>query len=358
MQNKIATQNGKSVLSYFTVSILSTILGLILSAGIGYYYMPSAAGAIQAIFIAAVLAVLEISLSFDNAIVNAVVLKDMTPLWRHRFLTWGILIAVFGMRLVFPLGIVSVMADINPWQALVLAATQPQEYAAKMMQAHLEVAAFGGSFLLLVCLKYFYDENKEHHWIPWLEKPFVVLGKIEAIEIGVALVTLLVLTKILPAEEQMRFLGSGIAGILTYIAVDGLGSWLELSGQENKDLQRASAGMFIYLEVLDASFSFDGVIGAFAITQNLFIIMIGLSIGAFFVRSLTILFVEKETLNQFAYLEHGAFYAIGSLAVMMLIDPFVHLPEWVVGLFGALIIGVSFWSSLRVPPPSEQPKLS
>lgn len=346
--------NQKSTMSYFTLSLISTVIGLALCGWIGFYYQPTMSGLLQAVFIGSVLAVLEVSLSFDNAIVNAVILKEMTPLWRRRFLTWGILIAVFGMRLIFPLAIVSVMAEISPWQALVMAATQPQEYASRMMQAHLSVAAFGGSFLLLVCLKYFYDENKINHWIPWLEKPFVQLGRIKAIEIGVALTTILILTKFLPDHEQVRFLIAGVAGILTYIAVDGLGEWLELSGKEKSDVNRASAGMFIYLEVLDASFSFDGVIGAFAITQNLFIIMVGLSIGAFFVRSLTILFVEKETLSHYAYLEHGAFYAIGALSVMMLLDPFVHLPEWLIGLLGAVIIGASFWWSLKAPPPSGQ----
>ena len=141
-----------------------------------------------------------------------------------------------------------------------------------------------------------------------------------------------------------------MAGLITYVIVDGIGSWLEASDDQMKDVHRASAGMFLYLEVLDASFSFDGVVGAFAITHNLFIIMIGLSIGAFFVRSLTIMFVEQEALTKFAYLEHGAFYAIGMLAMIMLTDPFLHVPEWVTGLAGGVVIVVSFlWSLKRAP---------
>ncbi len=338
------------MLKYFLGSYLSAVVGLILSAFVGYYYGGTTTAAVEALFIAAVLAVLEISLSFDNAIVNAVVLKEMTPLWRHRFLTWGMLIAVFGMRLVFPLAIVSVVGKIDPWSALVMAATQPDQYAALMTSAHLSVAAFGGAFLLMVTLNYFYDENKKTHWIPWIEKPVSHFGRIEAIEIAISMTILLVLMTFLPENEQLTFLKAAMGGLVTYVIVDGIGSYLEASEESMHNVHKASAGMFLYLEVLDASFSFDGVVGAFAITHNLFIIMIGLSIGAFFVRSLTIMFVEKETLSEFAYLEHGAFYAIGVLAMIMLMDPFLHIPEWVTGLLGAIIIVIAFIWSVRAAP--------
>jgi len=335
------------MLKYFTGSIFFTVIGLIASFFVGQYYGHTTQAALQALFIAAVLAVLEISLSFDNAIVNAVVLKKMTPVWRHRFLTWGMLIAVFGMRLVFPLLIVTVMAHVNPWEALVIAATKPDDYAKMMLDAHLEVSAFGGAFLLLVTLNYFYDPEKDIHWIETVEKPVSLLGRVKAIEIALTLIIILILAHFLSDHEQFRFVKAGLAGLITYVIVDGIGSWLEFSDGTMKDVHKASAGMFLYLEVLDASFSFDGVVGAFAITHNLFIIMIGLSIGAFFVRSLTIMFVEKETLSKFLYLEHGAFYAIGILAMIMLSDAFLHIPEWVTGLAGAVVIGISVYSSWR-----------
>lgn len=338
-------------MKYFTGSILFTILGLIASYFVGHYYGGTVSAGLSALFIAVILAVLEVSLSFDNAIVNAVVLNEMTPVWRHRFLTWGMLIAVFGMRLIFPLLIVTFMADVNPWEALVMAATKPDQYAQLMLSAHLQVAAFGGAFLLMVALKYFYDEEKELHWIPFIEKPTVYLGsKVQAIEVALTLVVLALISHFLSDDQALPFIKAGMAGLITYVIVDAIGSWLEASDETMKDVHRASAGMFLYLEVLDASFSFDGVVGAFAITHNLFIIMIGLSIGAFFVRSLTIMFVEKKALTQFAFLEHGAFYAIGLLAMIMLADPFLHIPEWVTGLSGGVIIAISFmWSLWRGP---------
>lgn len=336
------------MLKHFGGSIVSLVVGLPLCALLGWYYGGTTAAALQALFIGFILAVLEVSLSFDNAIVNAVVLERMTPQWRHRFLTWGMLIAVFGMRLVFPLVIVTVAAGIGPWDALVLAATRPDEYAKLMLSAHVDIAAFGGMFLMMVALKYFYDANKEHHWIPVFERPLAFLGKIEAIEMAIALGFLAVMTRVVPEEIRLSFLLSGLSGVIVYVIVDGISSTLENMGvADKKDLGKASAGLFLYLEVLDASFSFDGVVGAFAITNNLFIIMVGLSIGAFFVRSLTILFVEQKTLKQFEYLEHGAFYAIGALALFMLFDPLFHIPEWMTGFIGALFIGAAFISSLR-----------
>ncbi len=335
-------------MKYFTGSFVFTFFGLIASYFVGHYYGGTVQAGLSALFIASILAVLEVSLSFDNAIVNATVLKEMTPVWRHRFLTWGMLIAVFGMRLIFPVLIVTFIAHVTPWDALIMAATRPDEYAKLMLSAHLQVAAFGGSFLLMVALKFFYDEGKELHWIPGIEKISQYLGsKVEAIEIALSLIIIATISSFLPDNQALPFLTAGMAGLITYVVVDGIGSWLEASDGAMKDMHKASAGMFLYLEVLDASFSFDGVVGAFAITHNLFIIMIGLSIGAFFVRSLTIMFVEKEALTKFAFLEHGAFYAIGLLSMIMLLDPFLHIPEWFTGLSGGVIIMVSFLWSLK-----------
>ena len=146
----------------------------------------------------------------------------------------------------------------------------------------------------------------------------------------------------------MSFLVSGIWGVVTYVAVDGIGAFLQSPDETNQlDLNKASMGMFLYLEVLDASFSFDGVVGAFAITNNLFIIMIGLGVGAMFVRSLTIMLVEKGTLAEYRYLEHGAFYAIGALAVIMFTGTIHHIPEVITGLIGAAFIAISLWASIN-----------
>lgn len=334
-------------LKYFVSSIWVTLGGLLLGGAIGYYYNGTMAGVLSTIFIVSVLSVLEVSLSFDNAVVNATVLRNMSDLWRHRFLTWGMLIAVFGMRLIFPLAIVGIVARVNPWDALVLAALHPEEYAQIMQSVHVPVAAFGGSFLLMVALKYFFDTEKDVHWIKAVERPLARLGRLKTIELALAMFALYGIFKLLPEGDNVSFLVAGIFGLITFILVDGISAFLETPEETVTDIHKASAGMFLYLEVLDASFSFDGVVGAFAITNNLFIIAIGLGIGAMFVRSLTILLVDRGTLTEYRYLEHGAFYAIGALAGIMFLNTHVHIPEVVTGLIGAGFIALSFWSSIR-----------
>ncbi|WP_275786398.1 DUF475 domain-containing protein [Pararhizobium gei] len=339
------TQN--SVLGYFTWSFIVTVLGLALGAWLGWQTTGTIGGMATVFFICVVLAVLEISLSFDNAIVNANKLKDMTPIWQQRFLTWGILIAVFGMRIVFPLLIVVIAANIGPIDAIVLAAARPEEYARIMNDAHLPIAAFGGTFLMMVGLKFFFDHEKDVHWIAAIERTMSKAGSIKGAEICFVLVVMLVFSSFLEGEEAVTFIYSAIYGLVTFLVVEVIGGILDASEQTMSAAAKGGVGAFIYLEVLDASFSFDGVIGAFALTQNLFIIAIGLGIGAMYVRSMTIMLVEKKTLAEYRYLEHGAFYAILILSVIMYVQTLVHIPEVITGLGGAGLIGLSLWSSIR-----------
>ena len=336
----------------FAVSILTTVVGLAVASAVGWAESRSAAGALEALFIAAVLGVLEVSLSFDNAVVNAKVLRQMNEIWRRRFLTWGILIAVFGMRLLFPLLVVGFAARLWPWDALLLAARDPQAYAQTMLSAHVEVAAFGGAFLLMVALRFFLDAEKEAHWIGWLETPLQRMGRAPFLALAVAATAVAGLASAQPAEDRVRCGIAGALGLATFMGVDLLMLFLKredaTKGDDNgRALARSSAGLFIYLEVLDASFSFDGVVGAFAVTNSLFVIAIGLGIGAMFVRSLTIWMVELGALEKFRFLEHGAFYAIAGLAACLFVGTLHEIPEAVPGGISALILGLAYWSSTR-----------
>lgn len=332
---------------YFKWAFIITAAGLVLGALLGWEMTGTFSGMASIFFICAVLAVLEISLSFDNAIVNANKLKNMTPVWQHRFLTWGIIIAVFGMRIIFPLLIVVIAAKIGPWQAMVLAATKPTEYAAIMHDAHLPIAAFGGTFLMMVGLSFFFDHEKDVHWLSWLEGKMQKYAVIRGIEVAIALIVVLVFAYFLDAVESEIFFKSAVWGLLTFLLVEVLGGLLDSHQEVLEAGARGGLGAFLYLEVLDASFSFDGVIGAFALTQNLFVIAIGLGIGAMYVRSMTIMLVEKGTLTHYRFLEHGAFYAIILLSVIMFLQAFVEIPEVVTGLGGAALIGVALYSSIR-----------
>lgn len=336
-----------TTLHYFRWAFIVTGVGLALSFWLGWYYTGTIWGALGFLFVGAVLAVLEISLSFDNAIVNANKLKEMTPLWQRRFLTWGIIIAVFGMRIVFPLLIVVVAAHVGPFAAIRLAAMEPDEYARIIGGAHVSIAAFGGAFLMMVALSYFVDEGKDVHWIAALERQMSKYASIRGIEVAIVLGIVMIFSAILPEEDVATFLFAAISGLMTFLGVEVVGHLLDASQETAGLAAKGGVGAFLYLEVLDASFSFDGVIGAFALTKNLFLIAIGLGIGAMYVRSMTIMLVERETLARFRYLEHGAFWSVLILACVLFAQTLVHVPEVITGLLGAGFIGVSLWSSIQ-----------
>jgi hypothetical protein len=330
----------------------------------------------EAFGIVLILSILEISLSFDNAVVNAGILKKMNAFWQKIFLTIGILIAVFGMRLVFPVVIVAISAKVGPIEAVQLAMDEPATYEALVTDAHPAIAAFGGMFLLMIFLDFIFEE-REHKWLAWLERPLAKLGKVDMLSVCIALIILLVTaitfatnahTSTGHADKSATVLLSGVAGLITYLVVGGLSGFFEDKLEEEEEREheeeekakregkqvsavglagKAAFFLFLYLEVLDASFSFDGVIGAFAITNHIFWMALGLGIGAMYVRSLTVYLVRQGTLDDYVYLEHGAHYAIGALAVILLITIQHEISEIITGLIGVVLIAASFWSSLR-----------
>ena len=338
----------RSTLSYLKWPLIVTVVGLGLSGWLGWETEGDMGGVISFLFVGTVLAALEIALSFDNAIVNANKLEEMTPVWRQRFLTWGILIAVFGMRIVFPLAIVAIFAWINPFAAMHLALSDPDEYSRIIGHAHGPISAFGGTFLMMVALKFFIDEDKSIDWITMLEKRLRKWGSIRGFEIALVLVIVMVISQYIPGPDLAPFLSSAVMGLLVFTLVDGLGTYLDnIAGSTAEIGAKGGLGAFLYLEVLDASFSFDGVIGAFALTTNILLIAIGLGIGAMYVRSVTIMLVEKGTLSEFRYLEHGAFYSIFALSIVMFLQSLTHVHELITGGVGMGLIGLAFVASIQ-----------
>lgn len=362
------------LLRTFGFSIAVTLTALFAS-----WFLFSPAGFV----IVAVLIVLEVSLSFDNAVVNAKVLKRMSAFWQRIFLTIGILIAVFGMRLIFPVLLVSATAGLSPVEAINLAIKggpidEPGTYANLVNAAHPAIAGFGGMFLMMLFLDWLF-EDREIRWLTWLERPLARIGKLDQLSVIVALAALTgAAFAFADAEQFGQVLISGVLGVVTYLLVNGLGNLFEGQGVDDADdeevgtvhtakpeaalaqaagrggpsqaaLATGKAGLFLflYLEVLDASFSFDGVIGAFAITQDIFIIMIGLGVGAFWIRSLTVYLVRQGTLDEYAYLEHGAHWAIGALAVILLVTIKYEISEIITGLIGVVFIAVAFVNSIQ-----------
>lgn len=339
-------------LRIFLWSLIVSVVALV----IGFLY-----GGWSAFLLVLLLGAFEVSLSFDNAVVNARILEKMSEKWQQIFLTVGILIAVFGMRILFPLVIVGVATGLNPVQAWSLAMEggdieTPGAYAHILHDAHPQIAAFGGMFLLMLFLDFIFQE-RDIKWLRWLEVPLAKIGKLDQASVIVGALALLLIA--FEAKDHAAVvMTAGVLGMVTYLTVNALGNFFENKLEEDeaklnnisgvtKLTGKAAFASFLYLEVLDASFSFDGVIGALAITTDPVIIALGLGlIGAMFVRSITIFLVRKGTLNDFVYLDHGAHWAIGALAILLIVSIAIPISELVTGLIGIVLIISAFIASI------------
>ena len=331
----------------FLGSCLIGLLCLALAALYGWQSSHALGPTLDVVWIVLVLAVLEVSLSFDNAVVNAAILADFDAVWRARFLTWGMAVSVLGARVLFPLAIVGFSAGLGPIDAVTLSLAEPARYEAIMHNAHPSIAGFGGAFLIMVGTGFFLDEEKDTHWLGWVERRLKALGGLRAAELALPLVLLAALAHGLPFDQAARFLIAGLTGLIAFTLMESLGTWLEgWQGLAGRGMAQAGLAGFLYLNLLDTSFSLDGVVGAFALTNNMVVIALGLSIGALFVRSITLVLVEQGSLQTYLYLEHGAFWAITVLGMIMLLSTRIAIPDMLTGLIGAGFIAAALVSSL------------
>lgn len=355
----------KSTLSYFNTFFLFFAISVIIE----FFYM-----GILGVAQGTTLTILELSLSFDNAVVNALILANMPPLWRRRFLTWGMLIAVFGVRLISPILIVFATTDLSFIESFSLAINNPAEYEKVIMASHHIVMAFGGIFLLMIFLSFLFNENKDVHWIQIIEKYASRWSSVGDLKILIAILTVAIIGFYSPSEilidgvlkqiDKADIILPMIYGILLFLSIEFLRGILEDDGTKhdtknaeserekiehvaNSKLAKGGLASFIYLELIDMSFSFDGVLGAFAVSQNIIIIMLGLGAGAFAVRNLTILMVDRGTVAEYKYLEHGAMWSIGLLATSMIVQIFVHLPHGLIITFAIIPIAIAFIHSIK-----------
>lgn len=301
----------------------------------------------SALLVALILIVVEITFSFENAIINAKILANMSRFWQNIFLTVGIFIAIFGMRVVFPIAIVAVTANLAWRDVIDLALNHPEEYAHELEAAHPQIAAFGGAFLLMLALHFFLDDNRKTLWFKRFER---TLQKHTTFWMPALIASfVVVILAFLPMNEHRTdTMVAGALGILTYTGIHALINLFEklkdrsTKGKATKEVAKQTGmvafSSFLYLEILDASFSFDSVIGAFAVTNEVILIALGLGVGAVWVRSLTIFMVRKGTLNTYKYLEHGAHYTVFVLAAVLLLGIFWHVPEIIAGIVGIGLI--------------------
>lgn len=324
-------------LLFFKWSILVTVVAL----GAAALY-----DGLTALVLVAVLIALEISISFDNAVVNATVLRGMSRNWQRVFLTVGILIAVVGMRLVFPIAIVAVATKLGFTEVLDLALNDQKRYAESVEAAKPVIGGFGGAFLLMVALEFLIDGSRETHWLGPIERGLSRAGKVAALPVAITLAAVVATSQIAPKGETDVLL-AGAIGIVAFVAMHGISESLGVMDNGGaKATGMAGLAGFAYLELLDASFSLDGVLGAFAITTDIVVIALGLGVGAIYIRSLTVYLVRREALQQYIYLEHGAHWAIGALGVVLLVTVGAEVPEWLTATIGLGTVAAAFASSV------------
>jgi hypothetical protein len=334
---------------------ISSILTLAIGAGVLW------SEGVGALWLFVILVVLEVTFSFDNAVVNSKVLATMSEFWQKIFLTVGIFIAVFVVRFLLPIVIVMIAAGQGFSEVVDLALNRPDEYSKILHEAAPMIDAFGGAFLMMIGIYYFIDRQKNVHWIRGIEDRLSLLGRIHGLKlIFMSAIALLLYFTVEDSYKNVVLISSA-ARIILHV---GLG-WFAAMFEKNEEKleaseKKASKGSaikkrvgwsafasFVYLEVLDASFSLDGVIGAFAITSNIILIIAGLGAGAVWVRSLTVYLLRTGTLVKYKYLEHGAHWAILALGVVMIVKLYhVAPPEWVIGSLGLVFVVTAVVTSI------------
>jgi uncharacterized protein len=301
---------------------------------------------LHAALTALILVAVEVAFSFDNAIINAKIVRLLSRGWQRI----GLIIAVLGMRLLFPLAVVGISTHIPVSEVWRLALHHPVLYSRALERAHPTIAAFGGSFLLMLALYFFLFDSHETLWIERVEWRLQRIGTVWLPTlISLIVAGMLGLLAQHSDHDGRRILTAGLLGIVSHLFIHGASAMLghrhRMSHRAGSVTGMAALGLFVYLEVMDASFSFDGVIGAFAITSKIVLITIGLGIGALWVRSLTVYMVRRGTLDKYVYLEHGAHYTIAVVAAVLLLSIFVTVPSVLVGLVGIGIICSSLVAS-------------
>lgn len=306
---------------------------------------------VAALAITIILSILEITLSADNAVVNSRVLMRMSKKWQILFLTVGIIVAVFLVRFALPIVMVAAMTSLTSGEVLTLALHDADRYGHYLEEISPSINAFGGIFLFFVALFFFMEEERKYLWIGPLERFLQRLAAVPYIKYILAFATFLPVFYITNPDDREVVFGALVAGALTYLILHSIVIMMKQVNKKNalkKQVGWAAFVAFMYLEVLDASFSLDSVVGAFALTNNIVIIMAGLGIGALWVRAMTLYMVKHQTLNKYQFLESGAHWAIACLALIMFLKlAYIEVPELIVGTVGLVFIGGSIVSSVR-----------
>ena len=298
------------------------------------------------------LALFEVIISIDNAIINAEVLRTMSPKGRRWFLIWGILIAVFLVRGLLPWIIVWVSAPELGFLGSFTASFSSDPHVAEIIEKSAPILMMGGGMFLVLLF---------FHWLFLEKKEYGLVGEQTIEKHGVwffAVASIILVGIVWTSIKVNPLLALGaVIGSSAFFITHGFKENAEKveSQMMKKDSGLSDISKIFYLEIIDMTFSIDGVLGAFAFTFILPIILIGSGIGAIVVRQLTV--ANIENVKKYKYLKNGAMYSIFALGVVMTLHGFsVHVPEWVSPVLTFGIIGYFFWKSLRAIKAGYVPK--
>lgn len=301
--------------------------------------------------IVAGLALFEVVVSIDNAVINASVLATMSQRARRWFLIWGLLFAVFAVRGLLPLLIIwATNPSLGPIGALTATFSNDPHVAETIEQSAPILLMGGGVFLLFLFF----------HWIFLEDKRYGLIGERFIHRQGVwfyAVVSVLLSVIVWFALHINPLMAFGaVVGSTVFFITHGFKQNAEQQEKELLHSTKSDISKIMYLEAIDASFSIDGVLGAFAFTFSVPLILIGNGIGAVVLRELTLRNIER--IQRYIYLKNGAMYAIFGLGTVMILDSFgFHIPHWVSPMITFVVIGYFFFKSRRALLNGEADKL-
>lgn len=287
------------------------------------------------------LTLFEVISSVDNAIINAHVLKTLPQRFRRIFLLWGLLFAVFVVRGVLPFLIVWIAnPSLSPTQVFTFAFSQDSDIESYLHHSKPLLLLGGGMYLFFVFLAWLFMEEKRY---AFLVEHFLHRQSVWFYAISSILFTVIIYLAL--RENPLLALAASI-GATAFFITDGFKKNAQEKEKELLSPHLSAWSKIIYLEVLDASFSIDGVIGAFAFTMSIPLILVGNGIGAFVVREVTIRGIDL--VSKVAYLKNGAMYSIGMLGGLMILESFgKEYPFWIAPLNTFLLLGVFLFLSWR-----------
>ncbi len=289
------------------------------------------------------LTLFEIVSSIDNAVINADVLTTMSAKARRWFLVYGIFIAVFVVRGLLPLLIVYFSTPgLGLWNALSATFSSDPKVLEIIEKQTPVLLAGGGLYLVFLFLHWLFIEKKEYAF--FFERH--VHEKMYFWFYSLASVILLVLVWLTMKINPMIALGT-VVGSTAFFITNGF----KHNAEETEKRLMAGSGLsdlskIIYLEIIDTTFSIDGVLGAFAFTVSIPLILIGNGLGAFVVRYITVHGIA--TVKKYRYLKNGAMYSVAALGVVMIMESLaVHVYTLLPPLITVVVIGLFFWLSVR-----------